>query len=149
VEVTGGEPLLQDDTPFLITSLLDKGHKVLLETNGSMDIGRADKRCIRIVDIKCPSSGEQESFLSDNLGRLTDMDELKFVIGDRQDYEFARKILGSIQRRRPSPVMVNISNVFPEMDARTLAEWILEDHLDVRLNLQLHKLLWGPEKRGV
>jgi 7-carboxy-7-deazaguanine synthase len=149
VEVTGGEPLLQDDTPFLITSLLDKGLIVLLETNGSMDIDRADERCIRIVDIKCPSSGEQESFLSDNLGRLTDMDELKFVIGNRQDYEFARKILGSIQRGRPSPVRVNISNVFPGMDAGTLAEWILEDHLDVRLNVQLHKVIWGTEKRGV
>jgi 7-carboxy-7-deazaguanine synthase len=149
VEVTGGEPLLQDETPLLITGLLDKGHMVLLETNGSMDIGRADERSIRIVDIKCPSSGEQESFLSDNLDRLTDMDEIKFVIGDRQDYEFARKILGSIQRGRHSTVRVNISNVFQQMDAMTLAEWILEDHLDVRLNLQLHKLLWGPEKRGV
>jgi 7-carboxy-7-deazaguanine synthase len=149
VEVTGGEPLLQDETPLLITGLLDKGLKVLLETNGSMDIGRADERSIRIVDIKCPSSGEEENFFSDNLDRLTDMDEIKFVIGDRRDYEFARKILGSIQRRSRSTVRVNISNVFQKMDARTLAEWILEDHLDVRLNLQLHKLLWGPEKRGV
>lgn len=149
VEVTGGEPLLQEETLLLITRLLDNGHMVLLETNGSLDIGGTDERCIRIMDIKCPSSGEQKSFLSKNLGLLTGEDEIKFVIGDRTDYEFARKMLDSIHGDYLTPICVNFSAVFEKMDARHLAEWMLEDHLDVRINVQIHKVLWGPEQRGV
>ncbi|SPD73091.1 7-carboxy-7-deazaguanine synthase [uncultured Desulfobacterium sp.] len=149
VEITGGEPLLQDETSLLTTRLLDKGHMVLLETNGSLDIGGTDERCIRIMDIKCPSSGEQKSFLPENLGLLMGKDEIKFVIGDRQDYEFARKMLNPIRRDCPATICVNFSAVFEKMDARHLAEWILGDHLDVRINVQIQKVLWGPEQRGV
>ena len=149
VEITGGEPLVQDDTPILIESLLDDGYQVLLETNGSMDISRVDERCVKIVDIKCPSSGMMKKNDLDNLGRMTTGDELKFVLGTREDYEYAKRILGykELDSERGNPV--NFSPIFGKLDPKTLSEWILEDHLDVRLHLQLHKYIWGPETRGV
>jgi len=149
VEITGGEPLVQDDTPILIESLLDDGYEVLLETNGSMDISRVDERCVKIVDIKCPSSGMIEKNDLDNLGRLTTRDELKFVLGTREDYEYAKKIVAykQLDPNRINPV--NFSPIFEQLDPKILSEWILEDHLDVRLHLQLHKYIWGPETRGV
>jgi len=149
IEITGGEPLVQDDTPTLIESLLDNGYQVLLETNGSMDISRVDERCVKIVDIKCPSSGMMKKNDLDNLGRMTTRDELKFVLGTREDYEYAKGIVGhkelDLERIKP----VNFSPIFGKLDPKTLSEWILEDHLDVRLHLQLHKYIWGPETRGV
>jgi 7-carboxy-7-deazaguanine synthase len=149
VEITGGEPLVQDDTPILIESLLDDRYEVLLETNGSMDISRVDERCVKIVDIKCPSSGMMEKNNLDNLGRLTTRDELKFVLGTAEDYKYAKKILEykELDPERINPV--NFSPIFGQLDPKTLSEWILEDHLDVRLHLQLHKYIWGPETRGV
>ncbi len=149
VEITGGEPLVQDDTPILIESLLDDGYEVLLETNGSMDISRVDERCVKIVDIKCPSSGMIEKNDLDNLGRLTTRDELKFVLGAREDYEYAKKIVAykQLDPKRINPV--NFSPIFGRLDPKILSEWILEDYLDVRLHLQLHKYIWGPETRGV
>ena len=146
VEVTGGEPLLQADTPRLIARLLDGGYTVLLETNGSLDIEAVDERCARIVDVKCPSSGMSGQNDLRNLEKLGARDELKFVVGTREDYEFARSIASSIPagRRR-----INFSPVFGAVDPRLLAEWILEDRLAVRLNLQLHKIIWGAEARGV
>jgi len=149
VEITGGEPLVQDDTPILIESLLDDGYEVLLETNGSMDISRVDERCVKIVDIKCPSSGMIEKNDLDNLGKLTARDELKFVLGTREDYEYAKKIVAykQLDPNRINPV--NFSPIFEQLDPKILSEWILEDHLDVRLHLQLHKYIWGPETRGV
>jgi len=149
VEITGGEPLVQDDTPILIESLLDDGYEVLLETNGSMDISRVDERCVKIVDIKCPSSGMIKKNDLDNLGRLTTRDELKFVLGTREDYEYAKKIVAYKQLgpKRINPV--NFSPIFGQLNPKILSEWILEDHLDVRLHLQLHKYIWGPETRGV
>lgn len=149
VEVTGGEPLIQKETPDLIMHLLNKGYKVLLETNGSMDIGVVDKRCARIMDIKCPSSGEKERNDLDNLKRLGEKDELKFVIADRADYEYAKEILEIIDRVRPCSVPVHFSPCFGRIDTRELSHWILEDFLDVRLNLQLHKFIWDPHERGV
>ena len=146
VEVTGGEPLIQADTPLLIGGLLDAGHTVLLETNGSIDIGVVDPRCIRIMDIKCPSSGMAGQNDLRNLKKLGVQDELKFVIGSRKDYEFARDLLSTLPAARSK---INFSPVFGSLDPRSLAEWILEDHLPVRLNLQLHKIIWGPETRGV
>ncbi|MDR3555946.1 MAG: radical SAM protein [Syntrophobacteraceae bacterium] len=146
VEVTGGEPLLQTETPRLIAALLNAGHTVLLETNGSLDIGIVDQRCVRIVDIKCPSSAMAGQNDLDNLGKLGERDELKFVVGTREDYEFARHILSTIPAGKCG---VNFSPVFGAVDPRSLAGWILEDRLPVRLNLQLHKILWGPETRGV
>jgi 7-carboxy-7-deazaguanine synthase len=149
VEITGGEPLSQNDTPILIESLLDDGYEVLLETNGTMDISRVDERCVRIVDIKCPSSHMMERNDLDNLNRLTSRDELKFVLGTREDYEYAKRILEHRQIGPKRVCPVNFSPIFGELDPDTLAEWILEDHVDVRLNLQLHKYIWGSEARGV
>ena len=146
VEVTGGEPLIQADTPLLIGGLLDAGHTVLLETNGSIDIGVVDPRCVRIMDIKCPSSGMAGQNDLRNLQKLGVQDELKFVIGSREDYEFARDLLSTLPAAR---YKINFSPVFGSLALRSLAEWILEDRLPVRLNLQLHKIIWGPETRGV
>jgi 7-carboxy-7-deazaguanine synthase len=146
VEVTGGEPLIQEDTPSLIGRLLDEGHTVLLETNGSMDIGAVDRRCVKIVDIKCPSSGMAAQNDLRNLKKLRARDELKFVIANRQDYEFAKDLLSKLPAAR---LKINFSPVFGSLSPRPLAEWILDDRLPVRLNLQLHKIIWGPEARGV
>ena len=149
VEVTGGEPLIQKETPYLIHSLLEAGHEVLLETNGSQDIAQVDERCVKIMDIKCPTSGEEGKSDLKNLALLADTDEIKFVIGNREDYDYAKKILASVVRTPSGFNLVHFSPVFGKMDPGLLAKWILEDHLDVRLHLQLHKIIWDPEKRGV
>lgn len=150
VEITGGEPLIQAATPCLVRTLLDETYTVLLETNGSMDIGLADPRCRRIVDIKCPSSAMADRNDMSNLERLTDRDELKFVIAGREDYDFAKEILArALPCLAPLPCIINFSPLFDAIQPRTLAEWILRDRLPVRLNLQLHKLIWAPDTRGV
>ena len=149
VEITGGEPLIQQETPFLIFSLLEKDYEVLLETNGTQDISLVDERCVKIVDIKCPSSGEDENNDLENLDRLTDKDEVKFVIGGREDYEYARKILEIMDYKSSRMNQIHFSPVFGKMEPEILAEWILEDNLNVRLQIQLHKIIWDPEKRGV
>jgi 7-carboxy-7-deazaguanine synthase len=146
VEVTGGEPLIQAETPPLIGGLLDAGHTVLLETNGSIDIGVVDPRCVRIMDIKCPSSGMAGQNDLRNLKKLRVQDELKFVIANREDYEFAKDLVSTLPAAQ---CKINFSPVFGSLAPRFLAEWILEDHLPVRLNLQLHKIIWGAETRGV
>ena len=148
VEVTGGEPLIQEETPALISRLLQEGFTVLMETNGSIEISRVDPRCVRVVDIKCPSSGQMDCNDWENLDRLSNRDELKFVIGHRDDYQYARQVLGTM-RHPIGAGRVNFSPVFGVLDSRILAEWILADHLEVRLNLQLHKIIWDPEQRGV
>jgi 7-carboxy-7-deazaguanine synthase len=149
VEITGGEPLIQEQTPELIARLLDQALTVLLETNGSQDIGVVDERCIRILDIKCPSSGESEKNRLENLKILTPHDEIKFVIGSREDYEYAKFILSTCLIHRSNLKPPLLSPVFGKIDTQTLAQWILQDRLDVRLQIQLHKLIWGPEQRGV
>ncbi|MEM5787722.1 MAG: radical SAM protein [Syntrophobacteraceae bacterium] len=150
VEVTGGEPLLQSGTPDLVDMLLTEGHRVLLETNGSMDIGVIDPECVRIVDIKCPSSGVASQNCLRNLDLLTNRDELKFVIATHEDYEFAANLVRSATPGNGFPLYtINFSPVFGAVSATTLAEWILRDRLPVRLNLQLHKILWDPNTRGV
>ncbi len=146
VEVTGGEPLIQEDAPLLVRGLLDRGFTVLMETNGSRDIRRVDDRCVRIVDVKCPGSGEHEQNDLANLDRLSARDEVKFVIGDRGDYEFARTIARRLGGR-PNPV--HFSPVFGRLEPAHLAAWILTDRLAVRLQLQLHKIIWDPDQRGV
>jgi len=149
VEITGGEPLMQEEAPVLIESLLEDGYEVLLETNGSLDIARVDDRCVKIVDIKCPSSGMSDHMDMENLNRLSLHDEIKFVLGTREDYEYARKILNHLNSRSLKINSVNFSPVFGQLQPETLAEWILADHLACRLHLQLHKYIWGPEARGV
>jgi 7-carboxy-7-deazaguanine synthase len=149
VEVTGGEPLLQEETPYLISQLLGKGYKVLIETNGSHDISRVDGRSVRIVDIKCPSSGEKDRNDLTNLNRLRDEDELKFVIGGREDYDYAKDILSLIGHGSSGKVAVHFSPSFGRMEPKELAGWILHDRLNVRLHLQLHKYIWHPGQRGV
>jgi 7-carboxy-7-deazaguanine synthase len=149
VEITGGEPLLQEMTPSLVLQLLDDKYEVLMETNGSRDISTVDERCVKILDIKCPSSGEHERNDLKNLDRLRDNDEVKFVISDLEDYEYARKILNSSHADRILKGRIHFSPVFGKIDPGQLGKWILEDRLNVRLHLQLHKIIWDPEKRGV
>lgn len=149
VEVTGGEPLIQKATPSLIWSLLEKGYEVLLETNGTQGMDQIDDRCVKIIDIKCPSSGESEMACLENLSKINDRDEMKFVIADRQDYEYSKKVMDNICSRSPRMNPVHFSPVFGNMDPKVLAKWILEDHLPVRLHLQLQKIIWGPSRRGV
>lgn len=149
VEITGGEPLLQDETPDLAGALLDRGWKVLMETNGSRDITVVDERCVKIVDFKCPSSGEADSNDYQNIDRLRGHDEVKCVIGSRQDYEFARSIFYAVRHDPKRQGSVLFSPVFGKLAPRRLAEWILADRLKVRFNLQLHKYIWEPTRRGV
>lgn len=149
VEITGGEPLIQKETPYLIKYLLDSGYQVLLETNGSQDISIIDNRCVRIVDLKCPSSGEKDMNDLKNLNRLTHKDEVKFIIGNREDYEYAKDTLNLIKRGLSGKIPVHFSPSFGKMEPKELAGWILNDRLNVRLHLQLHKYIWTPEQRGI
>lgn len=148
VAVTGGEPLLQDKTPDLISGLLRKNYQVLLETNGSFDIRLADPRCARIMDVKCPGSGEHEKCDHKNFRYLDKRDQVKFVIGDRQDYEYARDMLNKIPSSIPTGNLL-FSPVAKQLVPAQLAGWILEDHLQTRLHLQLHKTIWPDIERGV
>jgi 7-carboxy-7-deazaguanine synthase len=148
VEITGGEPLLQSQTPILIHRLLENGYEVMLETNGSLDISRVDGRCIKIVDIKCPTSSESNKNDLGNLKRLGSKDQVKFVIGDRSDYEYAKVTMGSISPDFPEEQIL-FSPVSGGISPSRLAEWILEDNLNVRLHLQLHNIIWPDKKRGV
>jgi 7-carboxy-7-deazaguanine synthase len=148
VELTGGEPLIQDQTPELISRLLNNGYEVMLETNGTLDLSRIDRRCIRIMDIKCPSSGESEKFFSKNFLYLDGKDQIKLVIGDRKDYEFAKCRLEEIPTQIPHHHVL-FSPIFGRLAPRELAGWMLTDHLSARLNLQLHKVIWPEIDRGV
>ncbi len=149
VEITGGEPLLQPEAPELIKRLLDLERKVLLETNGSFDISLVDPRCITIVDFKCPSSGESGSNDLGNIERLRPRDEVKCVVGTREDYEFAKNIVRMIRLGSSRSNVIHFSPVFGRLEPGELAEWMLEDRLDVHLSLQLHKYIWKPDQRGV
>lgn len=148
VEVTGGEPLLQPAALPLMTALCDAGRTVLLETSGAHDIGRVDPRVHRIVDLKTPSSGESVKMRWANLDRLTSRDEVKFVIGSREDYEWAR--LKTREHALPERVRaVLFSPVFGKIAPASMVEWILADKLEVRFQLQMHKFIWDPMRRGV
>jgi len=149
IEITGGEPLIQKETPELIHKLLERGFEVLLETNGSLDISNIDDRCVKIVDIKCPSSGEVKNNDLENLKKLSDKDEIKFVIGSEEDYVYAKKIMSWIGKRNLRIKPPVFSPVHKQMNSKLLAEWILADHIDVRMQIQLHKIIWGSETRGV
>lgn len=139
--VTGGEPLAQKNCLALLGALCDAGYDVSLETSGALDISRVDPRVSRIVDLKAPGSGEEGKNRWQNIDLLNARDELKFVLSDRADYEWARAAI--VERRLDARCPLLFSPVQSQLDARTLAEWILADRLPVRFQLQLHKLLWG------
>jgi 7-carboxy-7-deazaguanine synthase len=146
VEITGGEPLAQAEAFDLIRRLLDDGYEVLIETSGSIDITPVDRRAKLILDIKCPGSGEVTKNRWANLDDLRDHDELKFVIADRADYEWARDL---IAERNLSRWTVLFSPVWGELDLKSLAEWMLADRVPARLQTQLHKHIWGADVHGV
>ncbi len=141
VTVTGGEPLAQAECQFLLTVLCDYGYSVSLETSGALDISQVDQRVSRIVDIKTPGSGEVDKNRWENLHYLTMQDELKFVLCDENDYQWARQVVLDRNLDKICPIL--FSPVFHQLDPATLAAWILRDKLSVRLQLQLHKLIWG------
>ena len=141
--MTGGEPLAQKRCPELLRRLCDAGYEVSLETSGAMDIGVADTRVSRVLDIKTPGSGEVARNLWDNLGKLTAHDQVKFVVCSREDYEWARAVLA--EHRLADTCEVLFSPSFGQVDATALADWIVADRLPVRFQVQLHKLLWNDE----
>lgn len=147
VELTGGEPLSQPESPALLARLCDDGFEVLLETSGAIDTAAVDSRVRVILDIKCPGSGMTDRMHWPNLDRLSSKDEAKFVIKDRADYEWAREVV--FRRELPARCTVLFSPVFGESDPRQLAEWVLADKLPVRFQLQMHKYIWAPDMRGV
>lgn len=147
VEITGGEPLLQNDSLILMKSLCDAGFDVMLETGGSLSVEKVDNRVKIILDMKCPSSGMEKKNLYANLNWIKPGDEVKFVIGNRADYEWSKKILEEYGVIQKSVVLFAV--VFNKLEPVQLAEWILADNLNVRFQLQLHKYIWDPTKRGV
>lgn len=147
VEVTGGEPLAQPDTPALLHRLCEEGFTVLLETSGAVDTTVVDRSVRIILDVKCPGSGMTERMYWPNVEQLRPQDEVKFVIQDRSDYEWAKSILDRFRLTDRCPVL--FSPVFGALDPRQLAEWLLADRLPVRFQLQLHKHIWAPDLRGV
>ena len=155
VELTGGEPLLQEEIYPLAEKLLAAGYTVMIETSGERFIGRLPKRVIKIVDVKCPDSGEPGTFEMRNLQELTENDEVKYVLATRRDYEFAREftrqqgLAGRVREVLFSPVFEDPEGKWPGLEPRQLAEWILADGLAVRLGLQLHKFIWDPATKGV
>jgi 7-carboxy-7-deazaguanine synthase len=148
VEVTGGEPLLQEDVYPLMQRLLDSGRTVLLETGGQVDVSRVPGAVVKVMDVKCPGSGEVDRNEWSNIDRLGSRDQVKFVIKDRADFEFARDIVTkhALDRRCAA---VLFSPVHGVLDPKDLSRWILDDDLPVRLQLQIHKHIWGADARGV
>jgi len=146
IEITGGEPLIQKEVPLLIKELLNRNYTVLIETNGSIPINIIDSNAVRIMDIKCPSSGMTDRMDFENLSRLTEKDELKFVIGNRDDYEWVKKILRNYDVYKFSHI--SFLPVYGSLRSSELAEWILKDELKVRLQLQIQKYIWGYQARG-
>ncbi len=147
VELTGGEPLWQEGCLTILRELCDRGYTVLLETGGSLDISRVDGRVHRIVDVKTPDSGMAHRNLWSNLAHLTSRDEVKFVLGSRADYEWARRVIRDHDLESRSRVL--LSTVFGALEARDVVAWMLEDGLRARFQLQLHKFIWHAEARGV
>lgn len=153
VEITGGEPLAQPAAGALADALLEAGYTVLVETSGAIDVSALDDRVHRIMDLKCPGSGEVHRNLWRNLDHLTARDEVKFVVKDRTDYEWARDVIREhgldLRLEKGTLRALLISPVWGEIDLEALAAWILEDALPVRFQIQLHKLVWGSERTGV
>lgn len=148
VEITGGEPLVQEDCPRLAARLLDSGYTVIVETSGTLPISTLPEEAIKIMDLKCPGSGECEKNDWSNIDALSEHDEVKFVIADRNDYEWS---LDAVRKHRLADRCnaVLFAPVFGTIDPKSLAQWITEDNAPVRLQIQLHKILWPPDARGV
>lgn len=147
VEITGGEPLLQEDVLALIKRLLDNNYKVLVETNGSRDISKIDKRAVIILDIKTPGSAMSGEMMLSTLEHLKSEDEVKFVITNREDYVWATNFIKEYALPRKCTVL--FAPAFGMLEPKYLSRWIIDDRLEVRLNLQLHKYIYDPEARGV
>jgi 7-carboxy-7-deazaguanine synthase len=148
VEVTGGEPLLQEGVYPLTDAMLEAGATVMIETSGAVDVSRLDPRVIKIMDLKCPGSGECVRNLWSNLDHLTRRDEIKFVVADRTDYEWARDAIVARDLAHRAGALL-LSPVFGQLDPAALAAWILEDRLPARMQLQMHKQIWPGIPRGV
>ena len=147
IEITGGEPLMQDNVYTLMRRLIEKGYKVMLETGGSISLERVPKDVIKIMDLKCPGSGEQEKNNLDNLKLLAPHDEVKFVILDKKDYEWSRDIIKKYKINETAHIL--LSPVFDKLELKEMVKWILEDRLPVRLQTQLHKIIWDKNTIGV
>lgn len=144
--VTGGEPLLQSESLLFMQGLLERGYEVVLETGGGLFIGNVPKRVVKILDVKCPSSGEEGRNVWENVAHMdAHQDEYKFVLGGREDYEWARAVV--YDRLLTGTILM--SPVYGELSLADLSRWVLDDGLDVRVQTQLHKVIWGPNKRGV
>lgn len=149
VEITGGEPLVQKrECTELVTRLCDEGFTVLIETGGGLDASILDARAIKILDVKCPGSGEAERNFWPNLERLNPQDEIKFVINDRTDFDFALEIIEKYRLNERQP-QVLFSPVWGAVELKALADWILQSKVHGRMQLQLHKYIWGPDVKGV
>lgn len=148
VELTGGEPLAQRNVVPLCECLLEAGHTVLIETSGSLPIDVLPSEVIKIMDLKCPGSGESEKNHWPNIECLSPRDEVKFVIADRDDYEWSRDVTRKFDLVGRCHAVL-FSPVFGRIDVKRLVEWILEDRLEVRFQLQMHKFIWPPDRRGV
>ena len=153
VEITGGEPLIHRNAFVLAGMLLERGYTVLVETSGAIDVAPLDPRVHKIMDLKCPGSGEESRNLWSNLEHLTHRDEIKFVIKDRADYEWARDVVrnrGLAEMKQSGKLReLLFSPVWDSVDFQELAQWILDDHLPVRYQIQLHKVIWGANVHGV
>ena len=147
IEITGGEPLVQKEVLHMMKILCDLGYEVMIETGGSLSIKEIDKRVKVIMDLKCPSSKMAEKNLYENITYLKQNDEIKFVIGNREDYDWSKDIMDKYSITEKCSVL--FSNVFAELEPVQLAEWILNDNLKVRFQIQMHKYIWSPTKRGV
>lgn len=148
VEITGGEPLLQPEVMPLMSELCDAGRTVLIETSGERDVSRVDPRVHKIMDLKAPGSGEAHKNRYENLAHLTDRDEIKFVLADRADYEWMRELIDARALASLGAALL-ASPVFGELDPKDLVAWVLEDRLGVRVQVQMHKYIWGAEATGV
>lgn len=147
IEVTGGEPLVQGESLPLMKRLCDEGYEVMLETGGSLPIKNIDDRVRIIMDLKCPSSGMMIKNLYKNINYIKSKDEIKFVIGSREDYEWAKETINNYNLTKKCSILFSV--VFGELESLTLVEWILEDKLNVRFQLQMHKFIWDPATKGV
>ena len=146
VEITGGEPLLQPGVHPLISTLIDRGHRVIVETGGHLDVSVIDPRAIRVIDVKCPGSGESQKVRWENLDALRETDQIKFVLADRVDYDWAKDIISRHGLNERVAVLLSVAHgILPPAD---LAAWILDDRLNVRLQIQLHKYIWSSNQTG-